>query len=100
MSKASTPTAAYRWSVVSRVAAAALGGYALSSAATVLLALIWPAPKAQALLWATMLSFLVYTAAVIWAFYTRSASRAWMGMASGTALCTGLAWWLIRGAGA
>ncbi|MET4575498.1 iron transporter [Ottowia thiooxydans] len=99
MSKPSTPTAAYRWSVASRVAAAALGGYALSSVATVLLGLVWPAPKAQAVLWATMLSFVVYTVAVIWAFYTRSASRAWMGMALGTAVCTALSWWLIRGAG-
>ncbi|WP_028602045.1 DUF3649 domain-containing protein [Ottowia thiooxydans] len=100
MSKPGALSAAYRWSVASRVAAATLGGYALASAATVLLALFWPAPKAQSVLWATMLSFVVYTVAVIWVFYTRSATRAWLGMVLGTAVCTGLAWILMRGGGA
>lgn len=98
MSKTTTPTAAYRWSVASRVAAAALGGYALASAATVLLALLWPVPRAQGVLWATMLSFAVYTVAVIWVFCARSATRAWVGMAVGTAVCAGLAWlWMWGG---
>ncbi len=100
MSKTTTLTAAYRWSVASRVAAAALGGYALASAATVLLALLWPVPKAQGVLWATMLSFAVYTVAVIWVFCARSAMRAWGGMALGTAVCAGLAWLLMLGGGA
>src|SRR5690606_22760089 len=85
-----------RWSVASRVAAAALGGYALASACTVLLALLWPLPKAQALLSATMLSFVVYTVAVVWVFATRSVRRAWWGMAMGTVVCGALAmiaWW-------
>lgn len=97
MSKASTLTTAYRWSVASRVAAATIGGYALASAATVLLALLWPVPKAQGVLWATMLSFAVYTVAVVWVFWTRSAARAWIGMAVGTAVCAGLAWLLMLG---
>lgn len=100
MSKTTTLTAAYRWSVASRVAAAALGGYALGSAATVLLALLWPVPKAQGVLWATMLSFAVYTAAVIWVFCARSATRAWIDMALGTAVCAGLAWLLMLGGSA
>lgn len=98
MSKTTTLAAAYRWSVASRVAAATLGGYGLASAATVLLALLWPVPRAQGVLWATMLSFAVYTVAVIWVFCTRSATRAWVGMAVGTAVCAGLAWLLILGA--
>lgn len=97
MSKTTPLAAAYRWSVASRVVAAALGGYALASAATVLLALLWPVPKAQGVLWATMLSFAVYTVAVIWVFCTRSATRVWIGMALGTAVCAGLAWLLIVG---
>ncbi|SDF57740.1 MULTISPECIES: DUF3649 domain-containing protein [unclassified Duganella] len=91
-----TLTTADRWSVLSRIVAAALGGYALTSAATVLVALIWPAPKAQAVLWGTMLSFAVYTTAVIWAFTTRSATRAWIGMLGSTVVCAGLAW-LLKG---
>lgn len=84
----------YRWAVASRVVAATIGGYALSSAATVVMALLWPAPLAQAVLWATMLSFTVYTVAVIWVFTTRSATRAWAGMLIGTAALSVLAAWL------
>ena len=103
MKKERTLTPAYRWSVASRVAAAALGGYALTSAATVLLSLLWPAPRAQGVLWATMISFTVYTVAVIWVFHTRSAARAWTGMVVGTLLLSGISWllWLAeRGGGA
>jgi len=99
MSKLVSVSRSYRWAVASRVVAAALGGYALSSAATVLLALLWPAPQAQALLWASMLSFAVYTGAVIWVFTTRSASRAWAGMVIVTAALAALAW-LLRTWGA
>lgn len=91
MSRQATLGAAYRWSVASRVFAAILGGYALTSAATVLLALIWPLPKAQALLSATMLSFTIYTVIVIWVFTTRTATRAWVGLVVATAATSGLA---------
>ncbi|WP_341644810.1 DUF3649 domain-containing protein [Thauera sp. SDU_THAU2] len=95
MSRKSVPLpAAYRWSVASRVMAAALGGYALTFAATVLL---WPIPRAQAVLAATMLSFTLYTIAVIWVYSTRSAGRAWAGMLLGTALTAGAAWLLMAG---
>lgn len=93
-------TAAYRWAVFSRVVAAALGGFALTGAATVVLALVWPLPQAQALLSATMLSFTLYTLAVIWVFTTRSASRAWVGMLGATAVLGALAWLLQPGAAA
>lgn len=91
MSKTSKLTVADRLSVFSRVLAAAFGGYALTSAATVLLALVWPAPRAQAVLWGTMLSFAVYTTAVILAFTTRSATRAWLGMAGSAIVCAAAA---------
>lgn len=98
MSRSSPITPALRWAVAARVAAAALGGYTLTSAATVLLALLWPVPRAQAVLWATMLSFVIYTVVVIWAFTTRTAGRAWAGMVLGSAVCSLLAW-LLRAAG-
>lgn len=93
-------TATCRWSVASRVAAAALGGYAFTSAAMVLLALLWPAPLAQGVAWASLLGFALYTMAVIWAFTTPTATRAWAGMAGATTLCAtcaALAWWLRQG---
>ena len=93
-------SARYRWAVASRVAAAALGGYALTSAATVVLALLWPIPKAQGVLAATMLSFVIYTVAVLWAFHARSLWRVWGVMLGGTALLAALAWLLDAGGAA
>lgn len=89
----------YRWEVASRVVAAAIGGYALASAITVLLALIWPLPRAQAVLASTMLGFVWYTVAVIWVFTTRSHVRAWLGMVVPTAVIALLCWLLPNAAG-
>ena len=92
MSRQAALSPAYRWAVFSRVVAAAIGGYALTSAVTVLLDQVWPLPKAQALLAATMLSFTVYTVVVIWVFCTRTATRAWLGVTAVTAVTAVLAW--------
>lgn len=91
---------AYRLAVAARVLAAALGGYALASAATVLLALIWPGPQSEALLWASMLGFAIYSLVVIWVFMARSATRAWVGVVSITAVLAALAWLLKSGGAA
>ena len=82
----SSLTSSYRLQVFSRIVAATVGGYALASAATVLLTLLWPLPKGQAVLAANMLSFVWYTIAVMWVFSTKSATRAWVGMVLPTAL--------------
>lgn len=92
MSKKLSITPAYRWAVASRVVAAALGGYALTSAATLLLSVLWPAPQAQGVLWATMLSFTIYTVVVLWVCCTATAKRAWAGVLIGTAVLCALAW--------
>lgn len=83
-------SSSYRLQVLSRIVAATLGGYALASGAMVLLTLLWPLPKGQAVLASTMLSFVWYTLAVIWVFSTTSATRAWAGMVLPAALL-----WLI-----
>ncbi|MCX5462702.1 DUF3649 domain-containing protein [Alcaligenes parafaecalis] len=88
-------TANYRLQVLSRIVAATIGGYALASAATVLLTLLWPLPKGQAVLATNMLSFVWYTIAVMWVFSTRSATRAWVGMVLPTALIALLSFLLI-----
>jgi len=90
----------YRWQVASRVAAAAVGGYALTSALTVLLALVWPLPRAQAVMASAMLGFVWYTIAVMWVFTTRSAARAWLGMTLPTAVIALLCAWLLPTGGA
>lgn len=88
----------YRWSVASRVAAAVFGGYGLTSAATVLLSLILPLSKANAVATASMLSFALYTLVIIWAFSARSATRAWVWIVGTTAMLGALCYVIERGA--
>lgn len=63
--------------IVSRAAAALLGGYAFSYAATACLARLLPLAAADAAIVASLPSFAFYTGAFLWAFATRSARRAW-----------------------
>lgn len=70
----------YRLDVLSRCVAAIGGGYVLTAAITAVLALALPGHRAQATLAATMLSFAFYACAVLWAFSTRTATRAWAGV--------------------
>ena len=71
----------YRLAVTSRALAAAAGGYAVAAgcAATLSLALAQLMPRAEAVLTATMLAWLVYAIAVGWVFYARTAWGAWLG---------------------
>ncbi len=54
----------------SRTLAAVFGGYALAACATTALALWLPAAPATAVITGNLLSFLIYTVAVLWAFAT------------------------------
>jgi len=80
--------------LVSRIAAALLGGYALA-ALTSLAALALPMDKAQGVLTGMLLSFVVYAGAVVWVFAARSARRAWAGLLI-AALPLVLASWFAR----
>jgi hypothetical protein len=73
-------TASYRLAVASRAVAAIVGGYALTALATFALAIFLPLTRAEASMTATLLSFVIYTCAVIWVFATRTAWRAWAGI--------------------
>ncbi|PRB84682.1 iron transporter [Pseudomonas sp. MYb185] len=95
-----TDTARYRWRVASRVLAAVVGGYALTSAVTVLLALLWPLPKAEAVLASSMLSFALYAGVLVWIFAARRLRVVWLGLILATAVCAGLSWLLLPGGGA
>ncbi len=77
--------------VASRTLAAVFGGYALAACATTALALWLPAAPATAVITANLLSFLIYTLAVLWAFATRSAVRAWVGVLAPALLLAALA---------
>lgn len=70
----------YRLGVASRAIAAIFGGYVVTALATALLAVILPMVRIDAVLTATLLSFTVYTCAVLWVFAAGSAFRAWMGI--------------------
>lgn len=80
----SSEAARRRWSTASRVLAAALGGYAVTSLLTLAVPLMLTmlgVGQAQALLAVTMASFLVHAAIVMAVFHARSATRAWIGLA-------------------
>jgi hypothetical protein len=64
--------------IMSRAAAALLGGYAFSYAATACLARLLPMSAVDAAIVASLPSFAFYTAAFIWAFASRDALRAWV----------------------
>ena len=67
--------------MLSRIIAAIVGGYGFTYAFTAALVRVLPVNKLDALISATLLSFAVYTGAVLWAFACRSARRAWAGLA-------------------
>ncbi|MCS6135973.1 hypothetical protein G3496_13625 [Shewanella baltica] len=63
-----------------RCLAATFGGYLLSAVATILLAQILPLSQVDRVLTAMMLSFTVYTCAVIWVFSVKSTWRYWLDL--------------------
>lgn len=66
--------------IVSRVLAAVFGGYAIAAASTAALALHLPLVRVDAVIAATLSSFIFYAFAVMWAFAARTAIRAWLGL--------------------
>ncbi|MES2026383.1 MAG: DUF3649 domain-containing protein [Pseudomonadota bacterium] len=70
----------YRLGVASRAIAAILGGYAVTALTTAVLSLVLPMARVDAVMMATLLSFTVYTCAVLWVFAARSAFHAWIGI--------------------
>lgn len=95
----------YRRAVASRVLAASVGGYALTSLVTAVLALLLPrlggdTTPAQGVLIATLWSFLLYAVFVLWVFCVRSATRAWVGTLGGCAVAGVMLLWLMPKGGA
>ncbi|MDG9926621.1 MULTISPECIES: DUF3649 domain-containing protein [unclassified Pseudomonas] len=66
--------------VLSRIVAAIVGGFGFTSAVIIALPLLLPGSRVQAVLWATLGGFAVWTAAAVWVFAARSATRAWAGL--------------------
>jgi hypothetical protein len=78
--------------VISRTTAAIGGGYALTDAATLLLARVSPFRPLDRVMTSMMMSFPLYAAIVIWGFAARSVLRVWLLLAIGTLGCSLLAW--------
>lgn len=64
---------------MNRIAAAILGGYLFASAAGALLSAL-NGTDSDALLGGSLLGLALYAPAIIWAFATSSAKRAWTGL--------------------
>lgn len=89
---------AYRLGVAGRVVVAVLGGYGLASLLTALLSITLPLVRSEAVATATLLSFAVMVAVVVYVFAARTLGRASLtvvvlGLALGGAL------WLAGGFG-
>ena len=86
-SKNELPQAA---SIVLRVTAAVLGGYALNAAAVALMVgLLTTAglARTEAVVLSSMLGFVLYLGVLLWAFSVRSLARLWAVLLLGTAGC-------------
>ncbi|MCP1469593.1 hypothetical protein J3E64_001275 [Sphingobium sp. OAS761] len=91
---------ATRWSIASRTLAAALGGYALTSLATITLPLLLETigvDRSQALITTMMAGFLMYAAIIMAVFHARSAMSAWAWLV-GASLALGIVVLLLPGA--
>lgn len=77
------------------ITAAILGGYALATLFSIALAGLPAVHRADSVLAALLLSFVVYTAAILWAFTARSAWFAWLGLLV-PAVLSGVLIWLVR----
>ena len=73
-----SPQTAYRLAIASRTLLAIFGSYLFAALAAASLSLLLPGPRAQAVLGATRLAFVLYCAMAIWAFSAASATRAWL----------------------
>ena len=72
--------------VLSRTLAAILGGYALAAASAAFLAVALPMARSQAVLTGMLVAIALCACAALWAFATRTALRAWAGIALPAAL--------------
>ncbi len=79
-----------RWGVLSRSLAAIFGGYALAAVTSVFCAVALPMARGQAVLTGMLVAILMAACAALWAFATRSALRAWVGILAPTLLLAGV----------
>lgn len=97
-------TTAYRLEVASRALAAIIGGFALASAVAWLVSFGLMAsgvqPRGPATSSGTVVSWLVWSGAAMWAFYARSQIAAWGWILAPAAALSALAFLLFSTVGA
>lgn len=74
----------------SRIIAATLGGYALAYACTGWLSIALPLARSEAVLTASMMSFLIYTGAILCVFTAATPTQAWFVVLIPTVLFGGM----------
>lgn len=85
----------YRWQIAFRSFVAILGGYALANISAILLSYLLPMPKSDAVMTGILLSFAIYTGAIMWVFAVQSLHKAWLGLVA-PSLLLGTAALLIK----
>lgn len=86
-----SPAWRYRLAVALRTVAAVFGGYVIAAAVAALLSTRLPLPRLEAVMAATMLSFVVYAAVILWSFTVGSLTRVCWVLTLAGLLLTGLA---------
>lgn len=71
----------YRWEVFGRCLIAVIGGYLFTIALSIFLTQVLPLTKSSAVMTANLLSFAIYTVAIIWVFSVREFRQLWWGLA-------------------
>lgn len=87
----SQATNRYRWQIVSRILAATVGGYAVANISAILLSFILPMSRSEAVMTSLLLSFAIYTLAILWVFAVKSVLKAWLGLVIPSVLLGALA---------
>ena len=83
--------------ILSRSAAALLGGYLFTYAVTAFLARVLPLPASDAVIVSTLPAFAFYTGMILWAFASRDALQAWAPLVLAAPLAM-VAFWPAAGA--
>ena len=83
-----------RWHVASRVLAAAIPAFLLTNTTGILLSLALPGEQISGIAMATLVSYAIYTAIIMWIFSVKRLRTVWVGLASAL-LLTGSGAWLI-----
>lgn len=91
-----------RWSVLSRILAAMLGGYGLAITSSLFVSQLFmtSAGKYQAIHIGLMLTFFVYACAAMWVFSVATATKAWLGLIKLTLFFSITTWLLMQFNGA